>query len=511
MLYRIDDFELDTENFELRQSGVRRHVEPKVFDLLCYLSKNNGRVLTRDEIIEHVWQGRIVSDTTISSAIKSARKALGDSGASQNYIRTVRGRGFQFVADVECSELANEEKFAKSSHIVTAKMSNQIGPSLIILPFQIFGDAPEHNAVGDGLVENLTTILTRVPFLSLTSRAQSFALKGTPVNFSDIRQKFQVTYMLEGSLQKLGGQLRANVQLIDTQNGFHIWAQQFDVVSGDDAMLNLLDAILPRLEPQLVQAMFNDLRDESGELTGRQLLLQAMGILSLKGWHKDTFVEATTSLNRAIQLEPDLALAHGYLALILGLGHRVGLIATSGDIAAETVMEAERAMELAGMDSNVLGLAGCALADIGQADRALPILKNALDINQNNGQALASLGSAYMVLGKTESAIKYLTKGIDISPHDSRLAVWYAVLGIAYLFVGDFKAAKIAAEEGCQNNDKTYLPRVVLTAALIELGDEKSAKIAYGECLRVKPDLSQSEIYFLIGPDFGEKLVCLGQ
>ena len=140
MLYRIDDFELDTENFELRQSGVRRHVEPKVFDLLCYLSKNNGRVLTRDEIIEHVWQGRIVSDTTISSAIKSARKALGDSGANQNYIRTVRGRGFQFVADVEGSELAKEEKFAKSSHIVTAKISNQIGPSLIILPFQIFGD-----------------------------------------------------------------------------------------------------------------------------------------------------------------------------------------------------------------------------------------------------------------------------------------------------------------------------------------------------------------------------------
>jgi len=509
MLYQIDDFELDTENYELRQAGVVRHLEPLVFDLLCYFLSNAGRLLSRDEIIEHVWQGRIVSDTTISSAIKSARKSLDDSGEQQNYIRTVRGRGFQFVGDVKSQD--KNSRAAPENHAAGIETTNQdkLEPSLIILPFQLFGDAPELNAISEGLVENLTTILTRVPLLALTSRAQSFSLKDKPISFDEIRQRFRVTYMLEGSVQKISGDIRANIQLIETKNGFHLWAQQFDVPSDANALLNLLGTILPRFEPQLVQAMFNDLRDESGELTSRQLLLQAMSTLSLKGWHKDSFTEASSLLSRATKLEPDLALAHGYFSLILGLGHRVGLMRISDDIVAEAEAKATHAMELAPMDSNVLGLCGCALADIGQADRAIPILKKAINVNPNNAQALASLGSAHMVLGQIEPAIKYLAEGINISPHDSRLAVWCAILGIAYLFAGDFEAAKTAAEQGCQNNDKTYLPRVVLAAALIELGDEKTAKNAFGECLRVKPDLSKSEINFLIGPKFGAKLASL--
>lgn len=507
MLYRIDNFELDMDKFELRHEGAACHVEPLVFDLIRYLAENAGRVVSRDDIIEHVWQGRIVSDTTVSSAIKSARKALGDTGENQTYIRTVRGRGFEFVGAVEKAGNGSVQP------IVTIRNDEReplAQPTLIILPFQSFEGAAELTAIADGLVENLTTILTRVPLLAITSRTASFALRDAAVNIEDIRAKFGAHYMLEGSVQRVGEKIRANVQLIETRNGLHIWAQQFDMADDGEAMINLLHAILPRLEPQLLQAMFNDLRDESGALTARQLLLQAMGLLALKGWHKDSFAEASGLLRRAIELEPGLALAHAYLALILGLGHRVGLLRTSDDVAREAADEADRAMEIDNMDSNVLGLVGCALADVGQAERAVPILKNAVEINPNNGQALASLGSAYMVLGQIEPAIEYLKQGIDISPHDSRLAVWCAVLGIAYLYAGDFEQAREVAEQGCQNNDKTYLPRVVLASALIELGQEDGARKAVGECYRVKPDLSENEITFLIGPAFSSKIVELG-
>src|SRR6478752_7640660 len=97
MRYRFDRFELDTLQFALRLGASDIHIEPLVFDLLRFLVERAGQVVTRDIIVEHVWHGRFVSDATISSCIKSARRALGDDGRSQVYIRTIRGRGLQFV------------------------------------------------------------------------------------------------------------------------------------------------------------------------------------------------------------------------------------------------------------------------------------------------------------------------------------------------------------------------------------------------------------------------------
>jgi DNA-binding winged helix-turn-helix (wHTH) protein len=117
MRYRFDQFELDTEQFSLRANSASIHVEPMVFDLLCFLVENAGQVLTREAIIERVWKGRFVSEATVSSCIKSARKALGDSGQNQTYIRTLRGRGFQFTAPVEGSaqEAADPTRFGMGS------------------------------------------------------------------------------------------------------------------------------------------------------------------------------------------------------------------------------------------------------------------------------------------------------------------------------------------------------------------------------------------------------------
>ena len=101
MRYRFDQFELDTEHFILRTKTGDVHVEPLVFDLLSFLVERAGQIVTREAVIERVWKGRLVSDATVASCIKSVRKALGDSGESQRYLRTIRGRGFQFTAPVE--------------------------------------------------------------------------------------------------------------------------------------------------------------------------------------------------------------------------------------------------------------------------------------------------------------------------------------------------------------------------------------------------------------------------
>ena len=507
MSCRFDAFEVDTENFELRRDGEPRHVEPLVFDLICFLSANPGRVVSRDEIIEAVWKGRIVSDATVSSCIKSARQALGDNGGAQTYIRTVRGRGFQFMGEVE---RRGDEGHAPGGTGRAARSGSR-RPSLIVLPFQVFGDAAELAAVADGLVENLSTILTRIPFLALAWRSTSFALKGKAVTAGQVAEEIGTDFMLEGSVQRLADTLRVNVQLIETRGDSHLWAQQFEHQAGEAAMTGLLHDILPPLETQLVRAIFHSLRGEGGEMSAQQLLIKAMGLLALKGWHRASFSEASELLRKSIAMQADQPLAHSYLALILGLGHRVGLLERTRTIVQETVSEAERALDLDDLDSNVLGLAGCALADVGETERAVPLLKQAIELNPNNAQAWTALGSAYAIMDRASEAVGPLERGIDISPMDSRLAVWRAVLALVHLRLGDLDQALGVAEQGCQNDEKTYLPRVVLVAVRLMRKEPAAARTALRDALRVKPDLSQSEIDFLVGPQLGAAVGALRQ
>jgi DNA-binding winged helix-turn-helix (wHTH) protein len=123
MRYLIGQFEVDSDRYELRRDGSVEAVEPLVFNLILFLARNPNRVISRDEVIEAVWSGRTVSDATVASAIKSARRALGDSGDSQNYIRTVRGRGFEFQAEVLTVE-----------HTKTSAVLENLNPSQRALP-----------------------------------------------------------------------------------------------------------------------------------------------------------------------------------------------------------------------------------------------------------------------------------------------------------------------------------------------------------------------------------------
>lgn len=503
MRLHVDDFEIDTDAFELRRAGKVVPTEPLVFDLICYMAENPGRLLSRDELMDGVWHGRIVSDTTVSGCIKAARQALGDSGADQRFIRTVRGRGFQFVKDVQRSTPVSA---GDNSRVPVPESAKARQTSLAILPLNVFGGDEDLSAIADGLAENLTTILVRVPLLSLASRSASFAYKGHSPTAAQLRRDLGVHYMLEGSIQPVSGKIRANLQLIETTEGFHLWAQQFDVSGGPNLLDDLLRLMLPRLEAQLVRAMVNDLKSTDGELSARQLLLKATGLLSLKGWHRGTFEEAIQLLRAAIAKERELALAHAHLALLLGLGHRVGLLEKSKAIVEEALSEAEAALELDNMDSVSVGLAACALADIGLAERAVPLLKRAIDLNPNNGHAWAALGSAHFMLGDVHSAIENLSHSVTISPMDARLSVWTSILALAHLRAGDCDAAEARAREACQADERNYMPRVVLAAIKFAAGNINEARRAMQDCLGVKPDLSINEIAGLTGPKIGAEL-----
>jgi pimeloyl-ACP methyl ester carboxylesterase/DNA-binding winged helix-turn-helix (wHTH) protein len=115
VIYRFDDFQLDLSGYELRQAGERRALEPQAFDVLAYLFRNRDRLVPKEELIEHIWPERFISDAALTTRIREVRKALGDSGRSQRYIQTVHGRGYRFVGEVAAGDETPHEPGPKEA------------------------------------------------------------------------------------------------------------------------------------------------------------------------------------------------------------------------------------------------------------------------------------------------------------------------------------------------------------------------------------------------------------
>ena len=229
LLYRFEDLVLDTNRRELRRGHGLVAVEPQVFDLLEFLIRARDRVVSRDDLLAAVWQGRIVSEATLSSRVNSARAAIGDSGEEQRLIKTLPRKGVRFVGAVR------EESDPPSRPVVEAvledvkpRMADPAGPSIAVLPFTNMSGDPEQDYFADGMAEDITTALSRCSGLFVIARNSSFIYKGNAVDVRRVGRELGVGYVLEGSVRRGGERLRISGQLIDARSGAHLWADRFD-------------------------------------------------------------------------------------------------------------------------------------------------------------------------------------------------------------------------------------------------------------------------------------------
>jgi len=178
MLYVFGEFELDTRKVELRKDEIVVSLEPQVFALLLLLVENSERMVSRDEVVEKVWDGRIVSESAISSRIKFARRALGDDGRSQRFIRTVHGQGFRFVADIKtiATQTASLAEPARPADQPEKPFHNS-KPSIVVLPFRLLGAPGPHLAIADAIPHDLIAALSRLRWLFVIARGTSFRFR----------------------------------------------------------------------------------------------------------------------------------------------------------------------------------------------------------------------------------------------------------------------------------------------------------------------------------------------
>lgn len=509
MVLIFGDFELDTDRYELRRDGQTRPVEPRVFDLIMWLVQHPGEVHSRDDLMSAVWKGRLVSDTTVSTCIKSARKALGDSGDSQNFIETVRGRGFRFKPDVIEGPSLETSRQAPAQ-ISSLDGQKQTSPSLLILPIRTDSQQPEAERLAVSLAHDIGAVLTRIPLLQLSTEGQRFSRRDLPPTVREIHEEIAVDYVLEGRLNQIGEEFRLSVQLSDAAQGVQLWAESFPLPNiMETALERGVISVIAKLEPQLHRAIRQHLQSLGGAETAKQQFLEASSILALQGWHHGSFTTAADLLRASWESDRSFALAGAYLSLVLGLSQRMGLSGDRDRHRVEALGAAEDALALDNLDSTVLGYAGCAMGDLGLSDRALPILRNAVDINPTNAQAWAALGSVNLIQHNLDAAIENLKQGLALSPLDSRLAIWGALLTLAHLLSGQMNEALEQGALACQRDHRSYFPRVVMAGVHLTDGDHDRALVYLDDARRIKPDLSRVQISMLLGRKLASALLRL--
>ena len=259
MQFLFEDYVLDLDRRELTRGSKAIAIGPQVFDLLVYLVQNREHVVSKDNLLDAVWGGRIVSESTLTSHINAVRKAIGDNGEEQRLVRTIARKGFRFVGEVreaDASDGINSPKAEPATPDETAAPARTLPdkPSIAVLAFQNLSGDPEQEYFADGVVEDIITALSRIRWLFVIARNSSFTYKGRAVDVKQISRELGVRYVLEGSVRKAANRVRITGQLIDAAAGTHLWAERFegsldDIFElQDQVATSVVGAIAPQLE-----------------------------------------------------------------------------------------------------------------------------------------------------------------------------------------------------------------------------------------------------------------------
>jgi len=448
MIVRFGEFELDKDGYELRRNGEVCHAEPLVFDLILFLVQSDGRVVSRDQIVESVWHGRIVSDSTISSCIKAARQVLGDSGAEQRYIRTVRGRGVQFVAHVEKSIRAApgavgplmQAMAAKGAAPVSASEGGQ--PSIAVLPLRLLTKTERFDLLGDAISQEVIVELARLHWLFVTNRGSSFAFRAADPDFGTISAVLGVRYILSGTLTLNDQTSVVTVELTHGSDARLIWAERFEQPLSD--LLSLKSSIAARIVRSVETRIQNTEAMEAGRLATENL--DAWSAYHRGLWHMFRFNQkdntaAAQCFGRAIADDPRFARAHAALSFT---HFQNAFLNYSGDRLADlnlTRRFAETAMELDPFDPFVNLTMGRADWIVGDLEGAIPWLERSIELSPNYAFAIYNRALLRVLQGDGELSARQVDKAISLSPIDPLNYAMLSTRALSHMVCGDFDKA----------------------------------------------------------------------
>jgi TolB-like protein len=458
MIYTFQDYSLDVERRELRRRTDLVPVEPQVLDLLQYLIRNRDHVVSKDELITAVWNGRIVSESALSSRITAVRHAVGDSGERQRLIRTIARKGFRFVADVQEQQAREDSPSAKSPLQTAQRPTPPLilpdKPSIAVLPFENLSGDSEQEYFADGVVEDIISALSRKRWLFVIAQNSSFTYKGRTVDVKQVGRELGVRYVLEGSVRKSANRVRITGQLIDAATGVHLSAERFDgdlediFDLQDRITASVVESIVPKVERAEIERAK---RKPTESLDAYDYFSRAMA--KFYQWSRATNSESLQLFYKAIEFDPEFATAYAMAAWCHAWQKISGWLSDPAHEISEGARLAWRAVELGKDDAVALARAGHALALlIGDLDSGAAYIDRALVLDANLARGWYASGWVRNYRGEPEVAIEHLARAMRLSPLDPTLYHMQAGTGFAHMLAGRFDEASRWAEKAFQES-----------------------------------------------------------
>ena len=500
MRYSFSDCILDVDAHIFTRSGEVVAIEPQVFDLLCLLAEQSGTLVTRDQMVEKIWNGRIVSEATIDGRVAAARRAVGDDGRKQEVIQTVPRRGIRLVVSAE-----REQETAKTKNDPRANVDfGRERPSIAILPFINMSSDPEQEYFANGIVEDLITALSRFPWLFVTSRNSSFSYAGKKETSPQIAKDLGVRYIVEGSVRSSAGRLRVSAKLLDVVEDHYIWAENFDRPTGD--VFELQDSICELIVGSLVPALSADeqkrlIHSSRPDFSAWEFYQKGLAYY-YQPFSIDNHAKARKYFDQAIEQDSQFSEAYAMIALMGVYAFASGQSSYSGspeEILAEARNAADYAIHLDEKNPIAHMALGRIFETSGEFDEAIVACKTAVTLNPNLAIAHHELGFVLTTVGRQQDAINCFEIAIHLSPNDPARWNYYLLKGFAQFGLDRYEDALKALDEAARLRNSAVWIHFGRVACYVALGRMEDAGRSLQDVFTRRPDCTAEWITNIVG------------
>ena len=365
-------------------------------------------------------------------------------------------------------------------------------PSIAVLPFDNLSRNPDHDYIADGISENITSVLSRITELFVIDRNSTFVYKGKAIKVQHVAEDLGVRYVLEGSVQKSEDSIRVTAQLIDALNGFHLWSERYDrklkdIFSiQDDISMSVLVAIQVRLtegEQTLIQVR------DTKNLKAYEKQHQAMSLI--RSGNPVDNLKARKLFKEVITIDPNYTGAYRWL----GVSHLMDIWLGLSNSKTETIELAfeycQKALSLDDNNSGNLLLLGMIHLHKGEYNKAIDTCNRALALNPNFADVYAILGMIFNYIGEHEESVHVLNKAIRLNPFPPDHYI--TDLAVAYRSLGQYEKAIEGSKKVLDRNPDNFFAWDNLVHCYTALGEEKEARQAGMEMLRLNPSFSTNQ------------------
>ncbi|MFZ1816149.1 MAG: winged helix-turn-helix domain-containing protein [Rhizobiaceae bacterium] len=502
MRYEFENCEIDTAIGGLHRDGIEVPLEPQSYALLVLLIENRERLITKDELVEKIWNGRIVSDAAVSSCVKLARKAVGDDGTSQRIIRTLHGRGFRFIADV----VIGFTQIATDTALPTGDTSpgeaeekspqDDQRPSIAILPFRLLGQPDSHGAIADAIPHELISALAKLRWLFVIARGSTFRFRSTNTQMDEVGQILGARYILSGVVEIFGNKVTVAVELTDTRSAIVIWAERYS------SRIDSIHEIREQIAASVVTAMdihipVNEARVASLRVP-EDLDCWAAYHLALQHMYrfnqKDNLA-AERLFARAIELDPGFARAHAGMSFVYFQNAFQHLTDDPVQEIQKARAFAERSVELDPLDPFANFTHGRFHWLTGDLEASLPWLERSVTLSPNYAQGLYASGWTHAISGSGTKALKPVETAMALSPIDPFFYAMQATLAFSCMNNGEHEKASQWANRAAHGPGAHYLIAMIALAACSLAGDTSAADAWSANVKSRRPD-ADTNLFF---------------